>query len=191
EVGGCGRARRDRGTVPPDRVEGALLRRGPGAAPLPGELGDAGGRARRVVGGRELGVALGEPPHRVPSLPARAPGRWRLTYGSPVSQKRHGRSVSREMPTRPETDTSPAGPTAPSRRTGAAGSNRSTPSSPRVMPSAWQSRPGPLVSCRSVLAAGRAARISSMPLTGDTARTSTAAPTPGSPVTTLAQAWMP
>jgi len=58
-------------------------------------------------------------------------------------------------------------------------------------PKAWQSRAGPRQRSRSVRAAGRRARMTSMPVSGSAARRSTATPCPSSPHTALAHQCMP
>ena len=60
----------------------------------------------------------------------------------------------------------------------------------RPMPSAWVSLPGPEQSSSSP-ATLRRSRIMSIPSTGSSARTSTAAPTPSSSATAFSSEWTP
>ena len=102
--------------------------------------------------------------------------------------------------------------TGPSRRTGDAGSHRSSPVTRRSIPNAAPTSPGPLASRssgvrsrrarsaassrprlrrRSAATRARSARMVDSPSSGSTARTSTADAPPSGPVTTFRQSYIP
>ena len=121
------------------RVEADVERHRPGVQRRP-QLGPIGGLLEQpapleVVEDVAHG---GDPPVRRP------PGRYGLTVGSPVTQRRQGLSTALVSPTRGPLDTAESGTGSPAvRRTDAPSRHRSAPSCSRPRPSADVSRPAP------------------------------------------------
>ena len=153
----------------------------------------AGDRRDRGPGDRDVrgpARARGSPADHHSLMPRTEPAtRWRRRARRTATA---GRTAT-EIPTRGERAGRRGGATPsshephPSDRIAQVGRRRRT----APMSSAWQSFAGPLHRSTSRRAAGRAARISSMPPTGANARISTACPSPFGPVTTLPQKCMP
>ena len=173
---------------------------------------DAGTRARPATRGRarlrRRRAVRRRPAARSALAPARAPsatagaadastaaamrpgGHGRETLRLPATQKRHGSSTARVIPIRVLTTTTGSG-----RPAGGGPSSIGPPSSAvslrsSQIPSACVSLPGP--EHRSVTRSRpRRSRIASRPVSGSSARISTAAPTPSGSTTAFSSAWTP